>query len=82
MSRAQNDLGGKGTDFLAASAPVPGSCPGILSQEWPPPRLPSVPWAASALSRDLKFSELGGQETSPQALRNSESPVREVTWFL
>ena len=55
VSRAQNDLGGKGTDFLAASAPVPGSCPSILSQEWPPPRLPGVPWAASAL-----FQRSGG----------------------
>lgn len=65
VSRAQNDLGGKGTDFLAASAPVPGSCLSILSQEWPPPRPPGVPWAASALfQRSGGLSELWGQENS------------------
>lgn len=66
VSRAQNDLGGKGTDFLAASAPVPGSCPGILSQEWPPPRLPGVPWAASALlqrSGRLFWARMGGDSS-------------------
>lgn len=52
VSRAQNDLGGKGTDFLAASAPVPGSCLSILSQEWPPPRPPGVPGQPLPCSRD------------------------------
>lgn len=71
LSRTQNELGGKGTDFLAASAPSPGFLPW-----YPVPRVvyaQSACWPAVLWEGPCAASEPGRQETSPQAQRDSES---------
>ena len=64
MSRAQNDLGGKGTDFLAASAPVP--VPALVScpKNGLRPGCLVFPRQPLCCSGDLEdFAGLGGEET-------------------
>lgn len=48
LSRTQNELGGKGTDFLAASAPSPGFLPW-----YPVPRVVYAQSACCSLGRPL-----------------------------